>query len=217
MESGFLTRLTSSNERDILRKMRGESHFSGGRIRAWRERIGLSLRELAREAGVDRSTLSRWERGLSAIPGWALTRLEEVLQRKEEERRRREEEREKGQKWVEALLAGEAKCPAFWKVFLYEVPDFYRVIAEDLEGAVKKVLERSFSPSAKARKIFGEGPLLGIFEAYEEGEGGEERKLGQFYIVIHRWIRGKAWKGGGYEQEVLGIGTSFWEAAGESD
>lgn len=36
--------------------------------RALREAAGISLRELARELGVDPTTLSRWERGL-ARPG----------------------------------------------------------------------------------------------------------------------------------------------------
>lgn len=40
-----------------------------GQARAWRMDNGLSLRMLARAAGVDESTLSRWERGYGGPSG----------------------------------------------------------------------------------------------------------------------------------------------------
>jgi transcriptional regulator with XRE-family HTH domain len=37
--------------------------FSGARLREWRERAGLTQRELADKCGLSRSQISRWETG----------------------------------------------------------------------------------------------------------------------------------------------------------
>lgn len=162
----------------------------GPRIRERRERIGLSLRELAAVAGVSPAMLSRWERGKGEIPGFWALRLAEVLRKGEEawEARRRLE--------FELSRDGLGRA-AFWKVGLdlNGTPDLYSVVAENLGEALQKVLKRSFDPFVKARKVFGEEPWLGIFEAYKE-EGGQERKVGQFYIVMHRFKRSRVRKGG---------------------
>lgn len=42
--------------------------ISGARVRQQREQTGLSLRTVAREAGVSLSMLARWERGVHDPP-----------------------------------------------------------------------------------------------------------------------------------------------------
>ncbi len=49
--------------------------FSGARLRAWRERAGLTQRELAERTGLSRFRISRWETGESKPQPGALEPL----------------------------------------------------------------------------------------------------------------------------------------------
>lgn len=48
------------------------------RVLALRVRLGLTVEELARRLGVDKSTVSRWETGKQGIRARMLARLETV-------------------------------------------------------------------------------------------------------------------------------------------
>lgn len=52
--------------------------ITGVGVRAWRERAGLTTRQLGRTLGVDRTTVERWELGAIVPPrflGYALNYL----------------------------------------------------------------------------------------------------------------------------------------------
>lgn len=53
--------------------------FDGERLLRRRMEVGLSLRELAAELGVDPGTLSRWERGIKAPNRRNQMRIEALL------------------------------------------------------------------------------------------------------------------------------------------
>jgi len=51
----------------------------GQKIKQYRRKKGLSIKKLAREMGIDPTTLSRWERGRSNPNGEMKTRLQKIL------------------------------------------------------------------------------------------------------------------------------------------
>lgn len=51
----------------------------GEKIRAYRERKGLSQKALAEALGVDQSAVSNWERGLSEPTAFNIRRLADLL------------------------------------------------------------------------------------------------------------------------------------------
>jgi transcriptional regulator with XRE-family HTH domain len=61
-------------------------------VREWRERHGLSLRQLAPLLGVAAYTIHRWEQGISPVPAWLELALEGL-----DGRLRRQHEAEGGQ------------------------------------------------------------------------------------------------------------------------
>jgi DNA-binding transcriptional regulator YiaG len=55
---------------------------SGDELRAWRDRNGVSQRQLAVQLEVDVMTISRWEREVQAIPPFLPLALETLERRK---------------------------------------------------------------------------------------------------------------------------------------
>jgi DNA-binding transcriptional regulator YiaG len=55
-------------------------HVTGDEVRRIRERLRLTQRELARELGVSRVTVARWETGVYAIPEPTARLLQRIRQ-----------------------------------------------------------------------------------------------------------------------------------------
>lgn len=115
----------------------------GSQVRARRERLGMGIRDLAKEAGVSRDTLSDMESGTKDFRQATLGKVLRALDRIEEE------------VGFDSPPADDAESEP--KIVRYRVEGAYGVEALVVEGPVENIAELEASVDRIMRRLQGRG------------------------------------------------------------